>query len=164
MTVDVAPGSHFGLLTSHLVRLIEAHSEDLANGLLDRIRGSRRCQDLLEKVPEDELKQRVFEIYSNLGEWLENKSEIEIERRYTKIGERRASQGVPLSQVLLAVLATKEHLWDYVDKEVLFDRPFELYQIVGLFHHVGRFFDRAVYFAAIGYERHHAAHRRGVAA
>jgi hypothetical protein len=164
MSVDVAPGSHHGLLTSHLVRLIEAHSEGLASGLLNRIRSCGRCNNLLEKVPEDELKQRVFEIYSHLGEWLESASDSEIERRYTKIGERRALQGVPFSEVLLAILATKEQLWDYVDKEALFDRAFELYQIVDLFHHAGRFFDRAAYFAGVGYEHFHAVRKRVVAA
>jgi len=164
MSVDISPGSHHGLLSSHLVRLIETHSEPLAAGLLARVRGCGRCKDLLERVPEEELRQRVFEIYSHLGEWLETASDSEIERRYTKIGEHRAMQGVPFSQVLLAILATKEHLWDYMDKEALFDRAFELYQIVDLFHHAGRFFDRAVYFASIGYERFQAARRRATAA
>lgn len=164
MTIDVAPGSHHGLITSHLIRLIEAHSDPLANGLLQRIRSSMRCKDLLEKVPEEELRQRVFEIYSNIGRWLESASDSEIEVRYTKIGERRASQGVPLSQVVLAILATKEQLWDYVDKESVFDRAFELYQIVGIFHHVGRFFDRAVYYASLGYERYYATRKKAVAA
>jgi hypothetical protein len=164
MTIELEHGSHHGLITSHLLRLIESHSEALAMGLLHRLRSCGRCIDLLEKVPEEELRQRVFEIYHNLGRWLETASDTEIEHHYIRIGERRAAQGVPLSQMILAFLATKEQLWDYVDKEAVFDRAFELYQIVGLFHHVGRFFDRIVYFASLGYERVHDTRKKSVAA
>jgi len=80
MTADTIPGSHHGLITSHLVQLIESHSEGLAAGLLQRIHACGRCNDLLAKVPEHELKQRVFEIYNNLGQWIESASDKEIER------------------------------------------------------------------------------------
>jgi len=43
-----------------------------------------------------------------------------------------------------------------VSKEALTDRPFELFQELELFQFVHRFFDRAAYFAAIGYQRYQA--------
>ncbi len=142
-----------GVLGWRLVRLIETHSEQLARSLEQRIENCERCGEFVQKVPPEELKQRVYEVYHHLGEWLVKKTESDVERRYEEIGSRRRRQGVSLSQVLFVILATKEHLWEYVAKEALADRPVELFQELELFQLVEQFFDRALYFAAIGYER-----------
>lgn len=149
-----------GVLGWRLVRLIETHSDQLARGLLERIENSERCREFIHKVPPEELRQRVYEIYHNLGQWLLRKTERDVEQRYMAIGERRASQGVSLSQVVFAIIATKEHLWEYVAKEALADRPVELFQELELFQLVEQFFDRALYFAAIGYERYQSAQKK----
>ena len=52
-----------------------------------------------------------------LGEWLTRKTECDIELRYTAIGERRAAQGVSLSHLMFAIVATKEHLWGCVPRK-----------------------------------------------
>ena len=154
----IAEGSQnaamLGVLGWRLVRLIETHSDQLARGLLERIENSERCREFVHKVPPEELRQRVYEISHNLGQWLLKMTERDVEQRYMTIGERRASQGVSLSQVIFAIIATKEHLWEYITKEALADRPVELFQELELFQLVEQFFDRAVYFAAVGYERY----------
>jgi len=148
-----------GVLGWRLVRLIETHSDQLARGLLERIENSERCREFVQKVPPDDLKDRVYEIYHHLGEWLLKKTERDVEQRYTAIGERRASQGVPLSQLMFVIVATKENLWEYVTREAMLDRPVELFQELELFQLVEQFFDRAVYFGAIGYEQHRASQK-----
>lgn len=155
--------ARLGLLGWKLVRLIESHSDQLAGGLLGRIQGSGRCSKLVEMVPREELKQRSYEIYHNLGEWLQNKSESDVEHHYLAIGARRAAQGVPLSQAMLAIVATKEHLWEYISREILFDHSFELLQELELLQRVERFFDRASYYMAVGYESHHVPHHKAAA-
>jgi hypothetical protein len=148
-----------GFLNMHLIRLIETNSENLANGLWSRIGNSLRLREYRDRVPKEELRQRAYEIYRNLGEWLQNKSENDVEHRYVAVGERRAEQGVPLSQLALAIFATKEHLWEHITDEALTDRAIDLLQMLELSRSVEKFFDRAVYFATIGYERYGAAHR-----
>ena len=149
------------VLGSRMVRLIETHSEQLARGAVERVENSERCQDFIRKVPPEELQQRVQEIYQHLGEWLTRKTERDVELRYTAVGERRAAQRVSLSHLMFAIIATKEHLWGYVAKEVLTEpRPVELFQEVELAELVEQFFDRAIYYAAIGYERYQAAQKR----
>jgi len=149
------------VLGCRMVRLIETHSEPLARGVVELVDKSERCQDFLLKVPPQELQHYVQEIYQHLGEWLTRKTERDIELRYTAIGERRAEQGVSLSQLMFAIVATKEHLWGYVAREVLADpRPVELFQEVELAELVEQFFDRAIYYAAIGYESYHTAQEK----
>jgi len=160
----IAEGSQnaalLGVLGWRLVRLIETHSDQLARGLLDRIENSERCREFVQRVPPEDLKQKVYEIYHHLGPWLLRKTEHDVEQRYVAIGELRAGQGVPLSQLMFVIVATKEHLWEYVTQEAMADRPVDLFQELELFQLVEQFFDRAVYFAAIGYERYQLAHKK----
>lgn len=158
MTADSSQPPSLSVLGSRMVRLIETHSEPLARGVVELVEKSERCQDFLLKVPPEELQQRVQEIYQHLGEWLTRKTERDVELRYSAIGSRRAEQGVSLSQLMFAIVATKEHLWGYIARDVLADpRPVELFQEVELAELVEQFFDRAIYYAAIGYEQYHAA-------
>lgn len=140
------------MFAAKLVQLIETHADKLAEGLMQGLRTSPHCRELLERVPADELKRRVFEIYRNLTDWLLTKTESEIEERYIGLGVRRARQGVPFSNFLWAVTRTKEHLRDYLQREGVMEEPVELWGELELLHSLDRFFDCAAYYAAVGYE------------
>ena len=159
MVATPTPAPLLGVLGWRLVRLIEQHADPLAKGLWERLQSSPRTSDYVKRVPSEELESRVGEIYQHLGEWLLKKTEADVERRYVAIGERRYAQGVRLSQLLFMIVATKEHLWEYVSREALADRPVELFQELELFQLVDQFFDRALYFAAVGFERAESAGR-----
>ena len=159
MVATPQPPPLLGVLGWRLVRLIESHSEPLAKGLWERLQNCDRTSDYVSQVPPQELKERVSEIYRHLGEWLLKKTEADVEHRYVAIGERRYAQGVRLSQLQFMIVATKEHLWEFVSREALQDRPVELFQELELFQLVDQFFDRALYFAAVGFERAQTAAR-----
>ncbi len=140
------------IITYRFVRLIEDHSDALASSLLKKVQQSPHCAGF-DKVAPEELKQRVYEIYCHLGEWLLHKNENDIEQRYMHIGRRRAQQGVPLSQVIWAIMLTKHNLWEFVLDEAYPDRPVEILGKQELLQLLDQFFDRAVHAAAVGYER-----------
>ena len=140
------------MLAIRLVELIEKHSERLSRELSEKVWNSPRCSDL-HKVPSAELEARTHEIYRNLSDWLLNKTEAELEQRYTELGARRCEQGVAYSHFLWAVTATKEHLRTFVQREGLSDTAMELHGELELLFLLGKFFDRALYSAAVGYER-----------
>ena len=140
------------LLAYRLVRLIETHSDQLAKTLLRRVQQSELTQ-AYGNVPAEELKQRVREIYLHLGEWLLTRSALDIDTRYAEIGARRARQRIPLSQVIWAIILTKETLWGFVQDEAVLDRPLEIFGELALLQSLERFFDRATHAAAVGYER-----------
>jgi hypothetical protein len=140
------------MVALRLVRLIESNADELAHGLLVKFRTSPHTRSL-RKVPEDELRERCFEIYRNLSDWLLTKTGAEIERRYRVIGERRALQGVPLAELLWALLMTKEQLWQFLEQQGFLQGPLEIYGELELLRLLGQFFDRAVFYAAAGYEQ-----------
>lgn len=145
------------MLAYRLVRLIELHSEGLAVALRKRMEECNRCPDY-KNVPPEELTHVVYEMYRNLGEWLLGKTEADIERRYTSIGARRAEQNVPLSQVLWVIALVKENLWEYLKREDVIERPAEIFGELEMLQLLEQFFDRAMFYAALGYENARAGH------
>jgi hypothetical protein len=139
------------MMLYRLVHLIEANSQALAACLLDRVQASDATPEY-KNVPPDELRERVYEIYRHLGDWLLTKDELDLERRYLRIGAERAKQDVPFSQVAWVIVLTKDNLWEFLKKQANEDRPVEVYGELEILQLLDRFFDRAIYYAAVGYE------------
>lgn len=134
-----------------LVRLVEEHADQLAEGLLKKLKDSEACNELLTKVPDSELRSRAYEIYKHVSEWLLSKSEADVEERYLGLGARRAAQDVPFSQMLYAIQTVKENMWDFLRNEDFMEAQ-ELLGEMELLYSLERFFDRVIYFASVGYE------------
>lgn len=141
------------MIAARLVRHIETHSNELASSLLDKWLHTESLIDL-RKVPPQELRQRVYEVYRNLGDWLLTRTDEDIEQRYAALGARRAEQGVPMSTLVLGLAMVKHHLWEFIRREAVLGSELELHQELELLQCVDHFFDRALYHAAHGYEKH----------
>lgn len=139
------------MLLPWLMRLIETHAEELTEKLIQAVRTSPRTA-FLHEVSEAELKRRGFDLYHNLGRWLGEKSEAEIEATYRELGRQRCREGVPLNELIYALILVKRQLWDYVQKNDLPESAANLYGEELLVVMVGQFFDTAVYHAVRGYE------------
>jgi len=135
-----------------LVQLIETHADTLSERLIIKLRNAEECRELLNKVPAHELQHRTYEIYRHLSDWLLSATLPDVEEKYIGLGCRRARQGVPFSQVMFAVHATKQNLWEYLWQEGLLE-PEDLIREMELLRSLNQFFDRALYYAAIGYEQ-----------
>ncbi len=140
------------LLAYRLVKLIETHSDELAAGLIEKLRHDpKTCHYGAE--PSQEFAEKVTEVYQHLGEWLLGRTEGDIERRYIEIGQRRRAQGVELSQLICAINLVKTHLLEFLKNENVVQQPVELLGEIEVLELLERFFDRAIYYAAVGYER-----------
>ncbi|MGA7908665.1 MAG: hypothetical protein WCA16_14745 [Candidatus Sulfotelmatobacter sp.] len=139
------------MFSYRLVRLIETHADVLAAGLENKVLASKQV-DHFRNVPGHELRERVYEIYRHLGDWLLGRNQGDIELRYRQIGARRALQKVPLPEVIQAIVLTKENLWEFLKSEAVMDRAVEIMGELELLQMLEQFFDRAIYFAAVGYQ------------
>ena len=146
-----------------LVRLIEKHSEELSTGLMTKFTSSPRTADL-RKVPAEELRNRTYEIFQHLSDWLLTKTGSDIEQLYFEIGQRRAQQGVSVSDFCWGIVLTKEHVWEFLQQRGFLRGPVEVHGEMELLRLLDRFFDRAMCFGAEGYEHHLRAHGAGYAA
>lgn len=141
------------MMLYRLVRLIETHSQALAASVLEQVRNSKLTQDFQQKVPPEDLNERVYEVYRHLGEWLMGKDEHQLEQRYLQIGARRASQQVPMSEVIWVIVLTKDNLWEFIKKESVLEQPVEVFGELEMLQLLEQFFDRAIYYASVGYEQ-----------
>jgi hypothetical protein len=139
------------MLGIKLVRLIETHSAELSRGLTEQIRTSDRTSDF-KKIPADELRLAAAEVYKNLGEWLLQKTESDIETRFREVGARRAAEGVRLHQVVWALLLSRDHLWHFLRHRSFADNVVALYGELEFERLLNQFFDRAIYYAVLGYQ------------
>jgi hypothetical protein len=139
------------MIALRLVRLIETHSEQLAESLLHKLERSSRSADL-KKVSAQEIRERTREVYRNLSDWILTKTEDDIEHVYMPLGRRRAEQGVALSALCWALMMTEENLWDFLELEGMRERPLEILGGFELLRLLDQFFDQAIYFATLGYE------------
>jgi hypothetical protein len=92
---------------------------------------------------------------------------------YEEMGRTRFGEGVPLSELIYAVILTKTHLRRYIREHGATDfagdrvtpdelLPVALYSIQELNYQVGDFFDRALYHLARGYEAEAGSRRPAV--
>jgi hypothetical protein len=143
------------MLGLRLMRQIERHSQELALGLAEKLQAAERTSDF-RKIPSDELELAAGQIYGNLGEWLLQKTEDDIEGRFRAIAAQRAAEGVGLDQFVWALVISRDHLWQFLQAQACADNIVSLYGELELQHMLNQFFDRAVYYAVLEYgEREH---------
>ena len=139
------------MLGLKLVHLIERHSEELALGLTQQVWDSERTCDF-KKIPRGELQSAAVEVYRNLEEWLVQKKEDDVGKRFRSIAARRAAQGVRLRQLVWALVISRNHLWHFLQRECFVDNILEVFGELEVLQMLNQFFDRAVYHSILGYE------------
>jgi len=132
---------------------MRTNADRMSDRALQAIRASEKCGDLLLKVPAEEQKRYGMEIYGDLTAWLEDPGGANIEERYVSLGIRRAQQGVTFKDLLWAVCIAHEQLWADMEQECLLDEPVEFWGGVHLLRSLTQFFDRALYYTSLGYEK-----------
>jgi len=146
------PGHEVSVLT-RLVGLIEKNADELTKNWLNKVRHDAGLQTY-HRLDDPDLVSRAHRVYSHLGQWISREtSKEEIAREYIALGAQRRKEGFALSEVIQALLLIRRTLWQKVMDEGLLDTTYDLYQAIELNDRVTLFFDRAVFFTAVGYER-----------
>ena len=136
-----------------LVQHMKTNGDRMSDGLLQKIRSSNRCNELVLRISADEQKRYGLEIYADLTDFLSGDTESFVEQHYIALGAQRAQQGVPFSDLFWAVSISRDYLWDYIQQECLLDEQVDFWGGVILLHSLNRFFDRALYFTIVGYQK-----------
>lgn len=144
------------MLSARLVRMIEDHAEPLAREVLKDLRTNARTP-AYHALSEQDLYARVYDVYHHLGRWVGEKDDAAIEKSYRELGRRRRHEGVPVSQVVYALILIKDHLLNFIRSAGFAGSAVELYQQEELTHLVDHFFDKAAYNTVLGHESAPAA-------
>jgi hypothetical protein len=151
------------MLAARLVTMIERHAEALTRGVVHELQTDSRTPSY-HKLDLQANYDRVFDVVSHLGQWLDHESEAATEHAYHKLGRQRFREGIPLTEVVAALMLTKQTLRRFIKTEGWVDTALELYQQAELYDMISHFFDRAIYFTVGGYEEEARLARKKVAA
>jgi hypothetical protein len=135
-----------------LVGLIERNADELTASYVLSIQRDQRMPRY-QGFDQKEIFKRAYRVYSQLGKWISHETTKEEMKNYwTALGRQRRKEGFPLSEIVLSLCHIRRQLWEKVQAEGVMDTALDLYQAMDLHNRVVLFFDRAIYFAAIGYE------------
>ncbi len=139
------------MISEKIVNLIKENATELTNRLIKDML-SREETKSYQTLDRHTLYMRVFDVYNRLDAWLEgNKVKGEIRNHYVKLGRQRFHEDIPLEETIMALMLIKRHLWLFVQENNFFDSTFMLHQALEFNNRVVLFFDRAIYFTAMGY-------------
>jgi hypothetical protein len=150
------------MISSKLIELIEIHAPRLTADVLADLRSNPRTPGF-HAMPPEELEPRVFALIHDLGKWIGDVRGGEVRLEFEDWGRRRHRQGIPLSEIVYALIVLKKHLRHYIQEHGLIDAafprmegdtvlPLHLHSLQSLNAMVGDFFDEAFYHLARGYE------------
>jgi hypothetical protein len=151
------------MISAKLVELIEIHAGRLTKDVAQDLATNPRTQGF-RAVSRQELEQRVFQIFHHLGNWIGDAKSVTVEAEFSDWGSRRFNQGIPISEIVYAIIVLKQHLRRYIRDNGLVEAafpsteseyvlPMHLHSLQELNARVGEFFDEALYHLARGYER-----------
>ncbi len=105
-------------------------------------------------LDKEKARQVATTVYDQLQRWLAGGfTKGDIESSFTALGARRRAEGYGLSEVIRALTVTRRVLWFKVQSEGLLDQILEAEMALAVSNRVVLFFDRAIFFTTVGYER-----------
>jgi hypothetical protein len=148
---------------ARLLLLIQAHAGALTHDVVQDLRTNERTPTF-RRLNSADVEARVSALFYNLGRWIGDADENAVRTEYEDMGRTRFREGVPVSELVYALLIGKHHLRRYIREHGLVDfagdrivpqelLPIELHSIQELNYQLGEFFDRALYHLARGHEQ-----------
>jgi hypothetical protein len=135
-----------------LVDLIESNADELTANYVISIQRDQRMPKY-QGFDQEEIFKRAYRVYSQLGRWISRETTKEEMKDYwTALGRQRRREGFPFSEIVLSLCHIRRVLWEKVQTEGVLDTVLDLYQAMDLHQRIVLFFDRAIYFAAVGFE------------
>ncbi len=134
-----------------LVEIIEKGADELTRAYLQEVK-KHPNMPTYRSFPEKEVYDRAYLVYSQLGRWISFELESdEMKRYWTELGKKRREEGFSLPEIFLSLCLLRKELWAKIQSEGVLDNALDLYQALDLYNRIVTFFDRALYYAIIGY-------------
>ena len=151
------------MIAAKLIELIEIHSSGLTRVVTADLTTNERTKGF-RSAPAADLEQRIGEILHHLGDWIGAPKSEKVNAEFGEWGGRRFGEGIPLSELVYAMVILKRHLHRYIQDNGLVDAafprveaeyvlPMHLHSLQDLNQQVTAFFDEALYALTRGYER-----------
>jgi succinate-acetate transporter protein len=137
---------------SHLPKkFVTEYGEEIANMWLADLRRSPQTPSY-SAVSDEELTNASEFALEQVGNYfVGDDSDSDVAQYFHNLGATRAAMGLPLPELLSAILLFKREVWMTARTHGVWESVQDLQKAVDLQRDLGRFFDRAVYYASAGY-------------
>jgi uncharacterized protein len=137
---------------SHLPKaFVTAYGEEIANMWLQDLRRSPQTPSYGVVSDEDLVNASEFAL-EKVGNYFSGaEGDSDVGEFFHNLGATRAAMGLPLPELLSAILLLKREVWMTARTHGVWESAVDLQKAVDLQRELGRFFDRAVYYASAGY-------------
>ncbi|MBN1321969.1 MAG: acetate uptake transporter [Thermoleophilia bacterium] len=127
------------------------HGEEIAAMWLRDLRVSAQTPSY-GKVSDEELVSASEFALTQVGDYIGGQpGEENIAEFFHNLGATRSAQGLPLPELISAILLLKREIWVSARTHGVWESAMDLQRAVDLSRELGRFFDRAVYYTTVGY-------------
>ncbi len=127
------------------------YGEEIAKMWLQDLRVSQQTPSY-GKISDEELVNASEFALTQVGEYFSGQpSEADIGEFFHTLGATRAAQGLPLPELISAILLLKREIWISSRTHGVWESAMDLQRALDMSRELGRFFDRAVYYATAGY-------------
>jgi len=141
------------MLSGKLIAILEKSGEVLSQRIEKDLLAREETRHLRD-LRQSRVYGLVYDVYGMLISWLSGeKTKGKIIEHYIELGRQKYNEGVPLSEMLMVLMLIKRHIWLFAIEKKVIDPAFPMQQVLELNNRVVFFFDRAMYFTALGYER-----------
>ena len=128
-----------------LTRIIREQGRPLVESLYGELRSNMGTSHY-HRLSNEELFRRGQAVYQHLEGWLTARDAAALHRSGEELGHKRFAEGIPLGQVVLALILEEKHLWEFAaGKGLPADEKLRL--------DVAEFFARFIYSTALAYEQ-----------
>jgi len=139
------------MLSKKMTELVALHADSIAEKIFEALQTNPRTK-YYHIMDAGELMRRIKDVFKNMDRWLIEKSEAEIQEVYINFGKVRYWEGVPLPDLIYAILITKSYLMNFLKKYGFSDSPLHIYQEMELHDLIAQFFEEVIYYTAKGYQ------------
>jgi len=142
------------LLINRFIGLIEDHAESLSLKWVAEVQSNALTRGY-SRFSKKELHDLVYSRFRRLGEWVAKQENIdkEIALNFREKGKARAEAGIKSSEMIYALILERDMLFAYVKEHGIVTEGIDLNRAIQFSEQLNYFYDKAIYFALVGYEQ-----------
>jgi 8-oxo-dGTP diphosphatase len=141
------------LLSDELISVVQGNSAKIVQLWLDDV-GTNPSTTSYRRLDREDLSFRATVILGHFEVWLKGKTgEKEFKNFYLALGNIRKREQIPLEDVISSLSLLKKHIWMFTYSFGVWEKALDIYRMFELGERLVYFFDRAAYYAVIGYRQ-----------
>jgi ADP-ribose pyrophosphatase YjhB (NUDIX family) len=153
---NLAAGGGEALISDALVALVEEHAEAISRRWLSAVRESPSTPTYRD-LPAEPIRAKALAALSKFCSWLTGREPgEEVSAFYLALGRERRRQGFAQHEVLSALTLLRREIWSFARERRALADLLEVYRVMELSRRIVLFFDKALYYTALGFESEEA--------